>query len=248
MSRSDGHKKKAPYRGALSTYLNAIRRYQLLTQSGEHQLATQRTELAKHQLVESNLRLVVKIAKEYRNASIGIEDLIAEGNLGLIEAAERFDPSRGVRFLSYASWWIRKYMLRALERHAHVTSTPRPGTPPKDGEAGGRQPRQRILSLGEFMQDSGDRDVIETIASEPEDGPEIQVLERQLADAIASVLHRMPARERQILSWHYGLDGTPPQTLQAIGEALGLTRERVRQLERRALDRARRLLQDGRMA
>lgn len=246
MGQKSGSRKKPPYRGALSSYLKAITRYQLLTQSGEHRLGLAKTEDAKHQLVESNLRLVVKIAKEYRNASIGFEDLIAEGNLGLIEAAQRFDATRGVRFLSYATWWIKKYMLRALDRHSHLTSTPRPANGPRDGETPARATRQRILSLSEFMQDSGERDIIETIASEGCEDPEDQILERQLADALASVLHRMPVRERQILTWHFGLDGSPPHTLQTIGDAMGLTRERVRQLERRSLDRARRLLQERR--
>jgi RNA polymerase sigma factor (sigma-70 family) len=232
--------------GALTSYLRSIRRYQLLTQSGEVHLATQKTDAAKQQLVESNLRLVVKIAKEYRNASIGLEDLISEGNFGLIEAAERFDPGRGVRFVSYATWWIKKYMLRALERHAHFTSTPQPGSAPPEGRRAGRGPRIRIISLHEFMQDSGARDVIETLGSEAADGPEEQMLEHQLAEALASVLDRMPPRESEILAEHYGLAGREPRTLQEIGENYGLTRERVRQLELRALGRARRLLQERR--
>jgi RNA polymerase sigma factor (sigma-70 family) len=233
-----------PYQGALASYLKAIRRYQLLSQSGEHNLASQKTQQAQNQLVESNLRLVVKIAKEYRTASIGLEDLISEGNLGLIEAAERFDPSRGVRFLSYASWWIRKYMLRALERHAHVTSSPKPSVRGTDGGAPARVERQRILSLGDFMQSSGERDVIETIVSESIPGPEARILATDLVQALVSVLHKLPAKEREILVAHFGLDGTPGRTLQEIGEARGVTRERVRQLEHRALERARRLLHE----
>ena len=241
---SGGNRKKLPYQGALASYLKAIKRYQLLSQSGEHNLATERTVQAKHRLVESNLRLVVKIAKEYRTASIGLEDLISEGNLGLIEAAERFDPSRGVRFLSYASWWIRKYMLRALERHAHLTSSPKPGARASDGAAHARAERQRILSLSDFMQSSGERDVIETIASDSVDGPEAQILATDLVQALGSVLHKLPEREREILSAHFGLGGTTGRTLHEIGENWGLTRERVRQLERRALERARRLLHE----
>jgi RNA polymerase sigma factor (sigma-70 family) len=243
---SGGGRKKLPYRGALASYIKAIKRYQLLSQSGEHNLASQNTMQAKHALVESNLRLVVKIAKEYRSSSIGLEDLISEGNLGLIEAAERFDPSRGVRFLSYASWWIRKYMLRALERHAHLTSSPKPAAQGSDGDSPARVERQRILSLGDFMQSSGERDVIETIASEAAPGPEARILATDLVQALVSVLHKLPEREREILVAHFGLDGVPGRTLQEIGETLGLTRERVRQLERRALERARRLLQERR--
>lgn len=239
-----GGRKNAGYQGALASYLKAIKRYQLLSQSGEHNLASQNTKQAKHSLVESNLRLVVKIAKEYRTASIGLEDLISEGNLGLIEAAERFDPSRGVRFLSYASWWIRKYMLRALERHVHLTSSPKPAGRERDGTVTARPERQRILSLGDFLQTSGERDIIETIASESADGPEARILATDLVQALVSVLHILSKREREILVEHFGLDGTPGRTLQEIGEARGITRERVRQLERRALSRARNLMQE----
>jgi RNA polymerase sigma factor (sigma-70 family) len=238
----------------LSSYLGAIRRYKLLTQSGEHRIATESqkgVEGAKNQLVEANLRLVVKIAKEHRNTHVGLDDLIAEGNLGLIEAARRFDPSRGVRFVSYATWWIRKYMLRAVDRQAHQTSSPRPDTTSEPEEAGAgeaapRSRRQRILSFDEFMQNSGDRQFIEFFASEEAADPEDRILENQLANALLSILPLLPVKEREILAAHYGLDGGPVKTLQAIGAGMGLTRERVRQLELRALDRARRLLQAGR--
>jgi RNA polymerase primary sigma factor len=95
------------------------------------------------------------------------------------------------------------------------------------------------------MQNSGDRNFIESFASEDQADPEDAILEHQLAEALVSVLHRLPPGERAILVAHYGLDGAPPKTLQAIGDAMELTRERVRQLELRALERARRLLQAG---
>jgi len=249
-----GRKPPRGYRGALSSYLGAIRRYKLLTQSGEHRLASDSrrgVEGAHNQLVEANLRLVVKIGKEYRTTHVPLEDLIAEGNLGLIEAAHRFDPSRGVRFVSYATWWIRKFMLRAVDRQAHQSSSPRPGGEDSepDGAAPGAAPRrpkrQRILSFDDFMQNSGDRNFIESFASEDMADPEDAILENQLAEALVSVLHRLPAVEREILVAHFGLGGTPSKTLKQIGEARGLTRERVRQLELRALDRARRLLQNA---
>ena len=255
MSRSsDDGKQPRGYRGALNSYLGAIRRYKLLTRSGEHRVATasqQGVEGAKNQLVEANLRLVVKIAKEHRNSHVGIDDLIAEGNLGLIEAARRFDPSRGVRFVSYASWWIRKYMLRAVDRQAHQTSSPRPDATTESEGAGAGDPapcalRQRILSFDDFMQNSGDRQFLEFTASEEAPDTEDRILENQLADALLSILPRLPVKERQILAAHYGLGGGPAKTLQAIGAEMGLTRERVRQLELRALERARRLLQTRR--
>jgi RNA polymerase sigma factor (sigma-70 family) len=251
----DDKRRPRGYRGALSSYLGAIRRYKLLTRSGEHRLATasqQGVAGAENEMVEANLRLVVKIAKDYRNTHVPFEDLISEGNLGLMEAAHRFDPSRGVRFVSYATWWIRKYMLRAVDRQAHQSSSPRPESTEvgSDGAGAGGTPRragrQRILSFEDFMQNSGDRNFIESFASEDAADPEDRILENQLAEALVSVLDRLPLKERGILVAHYGLDGGAPKTLQAIGGEMGLTRERVRQLELRALDRARRLLQTGR--
>lgn len=251
MSDSSGDgKKPRGYRGALESYLRAIRRYKLLTQSGEHRIATSSRggdELAIKALVEANLRLVVKIAKEYRSTQLTLEDLIAEGNLGLIEAARRFDPARGVRFVSYAAWWIRKYILQAVDRQAHQTSTVRPGGGTDPGIASDGRPRrprrQRILSYDEFLQNSGDRNVLEKFVGEDAADPEETILEHQLAEALMAVLPRMPDLERTILAAHFGLDGDEPRTLQEIGRTLGLTRERVRQIELRAFDRARRLLQ-----
>ena len=115
------------YRGALDSHLSDIRKYKLLTPSGEFRLAsaTQRGEAdARNELVQANLRLVVKIAKTYRVPGMDLDELIAEGELGLIEAANRFDPSRGVRFVAYAPYWIRKYVLLAVGRHKRQTTSP----------------------------------------------------------------------------------------------------------------------------
>ena len=255
MPRSPGEKKQpAGYGGALQSYLKAIRRFKLLTRSGEFRLATasrQGVEHAQNAMVEANLRLVVKIAMEYRHTHVGLDDLIAEGNLGLIEAAKRFDPERGVRFVSYAAWWIRKFMLQAVQRQAHQTSTParpsdRPASAPVDSRSGapGRPPtRLRILSYDDFVQNSSDRHVLEKFALGEAAEPEDLILEKQLEEALAAVLPRLPEQERTILSEHYGLDGNAPRTLQEIGASLGVTRERIRKIELRALERARRLLQ-----
>ena len=115
-----------------------------------------------------------------------------------------------------------------------------PTQPPPRGK------RQRILSFEEFMRDSGDRQFLEGQASADVPDPEETILERQLEEALASILDKLPTMERQILEWHFGIGGGPARTLQEIGRALGYTRERVRQVELRALDRARRLLEAGR--
>lgn len=235
----------------VKSYFEDIRRYPLLTPSGEFRVATASRDggqAARQQLIESNLRLVVKLAMDYRHTRIGLDDLIAEGNLGLMEAAKRFDPSRGVRFASYATWWIKKYLIQAIHRQAHQTTAPvdrGPGETPSDA---GRAPhplrdRQTILSIDGCLQTSSDRHVLETIAADSQVGPEEVALERQLSAALISILPKLPEQERTILAAHYGLDGDSARTLQQIGAELGMTRERVRQIEQRAVDRARRLLE-----
>jgi RNA polymerase sigma factor (sigma-70 family) len=246
--RQGGGRKTGGYGGALQSYLKSIRQYELLTKSGEFRVATaSRAGIAKarQDLVEANLRLVVKLAMDYRHTRIGMDDLIAEGNLGLIEAAGRFDPQRGVRFATYASWWIRKFLIQAIDRQAHQTTSPTRGV---THDEAGAEPnravprRQRIISVDDFMQTSSDRHMFEKIVSVASVDPQDVVLERQLAKALTAVLPRLPAQERTILAAHYGLEGQPPRTLQQIGKEMSLTRERVRQIEQRAIARARRLL------
>lgn len=255
----DGTRRSGGYRGALRTYLEAIRRVEFLSPSGEFQLASrsrERDEGARRALVEANLRYVVKIAHEYRRYGTPLEDLIAEGNLGLMVAADRFDPSRQVRFSHYAAWWIRKYMVSALSRNLAQNSSPPPAEPagahvatptPSDrgrsaaDPARRRRGRQRLVSLEAFTREDGDRGFVETLAAENE-SPSALIFQRELADAIRTLLPLLPRQERLILTTRYGLDGDEPMTLHEIGRAMGLTRERVRQLEVAALSRTRRLL------
>ena len=242
------------YRGALDSHLSDIRKYKLLTPSGEFRLAsaTQRGEAdARNELVQANLRLVVKIAKTYRVPGMDLDELIAEGELGLIEAANRFDPSRGVRFVAYAPYWIRKYVLLAVGRHKrHTTSPAEPdvmeGAERRAGDPRRRRVRRRLVSLDDFLDGSDDRRLEDSLASETAACPEDVALEKQLAQALRALLPKLAARDRTILAAHYGLDEEPAQSLQEIGKTLGLTRERVRQLEALALTRARTLLRRGR--
>lgn len=244
MSGSEGIEgRPTGYRGALRAYLRQIAKYKLLSRSGEFRLAQssqEGDEEARRRLVEGNLRLVVKIALEYRTASLRLEDMISEGNIGLIEAAKRFDPDRGVRFVSYAAWWVRKYVVTALHDASKASSMPLAPGPMRrpDGSPG---PRGKILSLEDFLHNSGKRMIVDEVP-QPGEGPDETVLAHDLQQAMISVLDRLPERFRRILEMHYGLDGEPPRTLQEIGNALGFTREHVRQLEIQALDRARRLL------
>ncbi len=239
-------------RESLQRYLVAIRQYDLLTTSGEQRLAiASRSGLegAQSELVQRNLRLVVRIARTYRSATIGLDELIGEGNLGLIEAVRRFDPARKVRFASYAVWWIRKYMIAAMHRGMAEATSPSPRMVPdfgehaRDGVDPNRPRRQRVLSLEEFVQTSDDDDLLERRVSHDGPDPEELTLEKELETALARVLHLLRPLERHVLEAHFGIGGARVQSLQEIGETMGCTRERVRQIERRALDRARRLIE-----
>lgn len=247
---------------ALSAYLREIRRYQLLTTSGERRLAvrTQKgEERAWHDLVQSNLRLVVKIAKKYRFGIASLEDLIEEGNIGLMEAARRFDPTRGVRFGSYASWWIRKYIRASVNRQRLQSGFPvAPRSSLRDSDGlGDKAPARarneaamrlwrRIMSFEEFPRGSSGRNPIESRVAAVAPTPDEQVNEIQVSERLREVLDLLSEKERHILEARHGLNGTPHQSLQQIADELGCTREWVRQLAQRALSRARNILESRR--
>jgi len=238
------------YRGALQSYLRSIRRYPLLTSSGEQRLATrgQRGESrAQQRLIKSNLRLVVKIAGEYSHRGAPIEDLISEGNLGLIEAAKRFEPDRGARFVTYASWWVRKYVIAAVNRQRNQASAPVPGARPNDpaqrGYAGPlNRVARRVLSFDEISRHD-DHTPLEVRIPSTDSLPDVKVNRRQAVAALHEALALLGERERRILVLHFGLDGSPPRSLQAIADEMGCTREWVRQIEHRTIERARRILE-----
>ena len=245
---------------ALTAYLRKIRRIGLLTRSGEYRLAnlqrldpaSPEAEQARERLVEANLRIVVKLAHEYRGHGVSVDDLVAEGNLGLLEAADRFDPSRGVRFITYAVWWVRKFMLAAIRRAVRQQFAPVGGADAlaPDYRSSAEQDlssfRKAVLSLdGGSSQGGGMSAAPGSVTSEVPPDPEANAVDSQMEEALHRILDRIPAREREVLVAHYGLDGEPPRTLQQIGDTLGMTRERIRQIEIRAKERVLRLLRKG---
>lgn len=251
MADGESQNSRARYRGALTSYLNSIRQYPLLTASGERRLAIRSLKgepSARQGLVQANLRLVVRIARGYRGRGAPMEDLISEGNIGLIEAARRFDPERGARFVTYASWWIRKFVIASLNRHRTqgAAPLPKPGAAPDKGASGEHDGRwlvlwRRLLSFSEFAH-NGERTPAEIRIPSDEPVPEDHVQELQAAEVLHEVLSMLGDRERVILEAHYGIDGKPPRSLQNIATELGCTREWVRQLEQRAMTRIRRIL------
>src|SRR5437016_10685818 len=256
---------------ALQLFLNEAGRYKLLTAQEEVELA-KRIERgdkgAKDLMINSNLRLVVSIAKKYPGHGISLLDLIQEGIIGLIRAVEKFDWRRGYKFSTYATWWIRQAVQRGVanksrtiripvhivEREQKIGRATRELTAklerdPTDEEVAKqaklplkqvrevRQAARAVASLDKPVgEDDGTRfgDLIAT----PDTGPEEEVHVSLEQEMLRRALEELPERERDILKLRYGLDGDPdPKSLEEIGRTLGLTRERVRQIEAQALER-----------
>src|ERR671936_1334337 len=256
---------------ALQLFLRDAGRHPLLTAAQEVELA-KRIERgdggAKQTMIQSNLRLVVSIAKNYRNQGLPFLDLIQEGTLGLIRAVEKFDWRRGYKFSTYATWWIRQAVARALADKARTIRMPvhiverlqkmnraerilwtqlgREPTLEEIAEEASlplhqayevRAAARASTSLDQPVGDEEDAVFGDFVAG---DGPlpeeEVEVSLR--SQALAQALHALPQRERQVLVLRYGLDSTgEPKTLEEIGRRLGLTRERVRQIELESLKR-----------
>ena len=255
---------------ALQLFLREAGRHPLLTAAQEVELA-KRVERgdaeAKARMIQSNLRLVVSIAKNYRNQGLPFLDLIQEGTLGLIRAVEKFDWRRGFKFSTYATWWIRQAVARALADKARTIRMPvhivermqkigraeralwtRLGREPTIEEIADEAnitPQQvhevRIAARASTSLDApvGDQEdaVIGDFVAGDEPLPEEAVELRLRSEALRRALASLPDRERDVLLLRYGLDGGDPRTLEQIGRHLSLTRERVRQLELDALRR-----------
>jgi len=252
----------------LKLYVRQIGDGRLLTPGEERELARRKDlgdEDAKRRLIECNLRLVMSITRNYTKASVPLLDLIQEGNLGLIRAVEKFDYRLGFKLSTYATWWIRQAVTRALAEQGrtirlpvHVAEQVRRVTRARRvlAQKLNRDPNleeiaaesgftpERVRELLELVEDPvsletpvGDGeslygDMIEdTNAIEPD----VQTSERLRASELAKALDQLNPRMRLVLAQRFGLDGMAPKTLEEVGAGLGITRERVRQLESRAL-------------
>jgi len=259
----------------LRVYLKEISRIPLLSRAEEADLGRRARggdEAAKARFAEANLRLVVQVARRYLNRGLPLPDLIEEGNLGLLRAVEKFDADRGVRFATYAVWWIRQAIVRALASQARMIRLPVHvelllGRYAKEQErltqALGRRPtaaelaaalglrveqveeleeiRQRPLPLDARVGEGQSRvgDLVADPTADPSDAA--GAFFRRRADLV-SVLDDLAPNERTVLRHRFGLAGDEPETLEAIGRGLGLTPERVRQIETAGLRKLRTLL------
>lgn len=254
----------------LKNYLNRVSQFQPLSREEEYELGKriqQGDKKALEKLVLSNLKFVISIANRYKNTGLPLADIINQGNLGLLEAAKRFDPERGVKFISYAVWWIRQAIIQALAEQSGTVKLPlkqasilykineaievlskelgREPTPdeiavyldmdPADIENVLRVSRN-YLSLEAPIKDGEDRAFIDLLESGGKSVEE-EIFLNTLKANIEEIVDELNEREAQIIKWRFGLEGETPKTLEEIGEILNISRERVRQIEARALNK-----------
>jgi len=259
----------------LDLYLAQIGRTPLLTKH-EEQVLAQRIEAgdeaAKRRMVEANLRLVVSIAKKYRGHGVGFLDLIQEGTIGLVRAVEKFEWRRNLKFSTYATWWIRQAVQRAVANQSRTIRVPvhvhdrirkidrarrtleaKLGREPSDEEVAKEaklslaevrdadQTRLQTISLQRPTGDEGDTELGDMIADTSGEDVTETVGERMRNETLERALARLTPRTRRIIELRYGLGGGEPMLLEAVGREVGLTRERVRQLEQEALTQLARL-------
>jgi RNA polymerase primary sigma factor len=252
----------------LKLYVRQIGDGRLLTPAQERELARLKDlgdEAAKRKLIESNLRLVMSITRNYTRAEVPLLDLIQEGNLGLIRAVEKFDYTLGFKLSTYATWWIKQSISRALAEQGrtirlpvHVADQVRKVTKTRRllGQKLNRDPSleeiakeieitpERVQELLDLVLDpvsletpigDGDSSVADLIPDLNADQPEAETDDRARSSELLDALARLQPRQRRVIIERFGLDGVRPRTLEEVGANLGITRERVRQLEARAL-------------
>jgi len=258
---------------ALDQYLRDVSRHELITPEEEIELgrrARMGDEEAVQKLVRANLRFVISVAKKYQNRGVSLIDLIQEGNVGLVTAARKFDPDQGVKFISYAVWWIRQAILSALANQGRAVRVPlnrasdlarifregerlkqelrRDPTTEEVAAAAKLTPEVveslQTLNAAEIrldapIGDSDDSQLVERFIVEEAAEPEADVEERLLAEQVERALDTLSPRDARVLRLYFGLEGGREHTLEEIGNMLGVTRERVRQLRDRALRRLR---------
>lgn len=259
-------------------YFKTVEKFPLLTREEEIELAKRASEgdkEARAKLILSNLRFVVSVAKNYVSTGIPIADLISEGNIGLIIAADKFDYTRGLHFISYAVWWIRQSILKYISERSRLVRFPMNRTnellkiekfmreyETKYGETPSIETISKKLNLKEndvqillnrrsknyvsfedkvFEDNESTYDEFLNIEDQTVENPEKTILKEALNEEIRNIIESLPDKEKEIIKYRYGFYGKP-LSLKEIGEIMGLTKERVRQIENRALDRIKEII------
>lgn len=256
----------------LGYYMSEIKKFPMLTPAEEKELGfliRKGDRQALKKLVESNLRFVVHYAQKFKNPNVSLMDLINEGNIGLIQAAERYDPTMENRFITYAIWWIRQSILHAISRSSGLTMPQRrvqqlyqlgkvihglqrrlnrgPTVEEVAEEMGITVAEVRMLqqvsgdfvSLNTHLKSEDPIELYETLPQKKEPSPEFYLLEEAFGQEVRTLLEQLQPREKKVLEMRFGLGESEPLTLREIAEKMGMSRERVRQLEQRALRRIR---------
>jgi len=257
----------------LNMYLKEINKIPLLTREQETDLATkaaQGDKIAKEKIVRANLRFVVNVAKKYQNHGIDLVDLISEGNIGLMTAIDRFDVTKGYHFISYAVWWIRQAILKAICEKSRAIRLPLNRAnelvqieKARKVVAGDKTEEQEIAEIGQMLNmesdhvreminisremvsldaqvdssDSGKNTMGDFVEDTRYDAPEDAALTTSMKNDINGVLETLKPNEAKVLRLRYGLDGDKPMSLKEVGDVCNLTKERIRQIEKRAIVR-----------
>jgi len=256
----------------LSIYLKEINKVPLLTREEEQNYARRAADgeaIAKNKLIQANLRFVVNVAKKYQNQGLPLADLISEGNIGLMNAIERFDVSKGYHFISYAVWWIRQAILKAICEKSRMIRLPlnranelvqiekmrkelqsgSKGDPEihdiakaldmkEDHVADLINISRDMVSLDTPIYDEKDSSILsDFVEDKGQKAPEESVIDRSLQEDINTVLNTLSGKEADIIQYRFGLNGKRPMSLKEIGNRYKLTKERIRQIEKKALKR-----------
>jgi RNA polymerase primary sigma factor len=259
---------------ALSTYFHEVGAYRLLSRDEELALGRRiraGDDAAVSELVCANLRFVISIAKRYQRQGVSLSDLINEGNVGLLRAARKYDDAKGVKFISYAVWWIRQAIVQALSEYAHTVRIPvgrvaqlhriAVATNGLWQELGREPSRQEVaaslemaedemveaipsgqaeLSLDAPFHDNEEGRLLDVLADDDSPPPDEDIGSSDLSSSIDDALSHLREREAKVLRLYFGLDDNEEMTLEEIGNKMGITRERVRQIKERALGKLRR--------
>ena len=255
------------------SYMKSIGSYKLLDQQEEIDLANAikaGDERAVESMIQGNLRLVVSIAMEFSYQRIEFEELISAGNVGLIQAVKKFDPSKGAKFSTYAAWWIKQSIRRSITESNRLIRIPTSslrkirkiqrleqkmtedlGRTPTDFEMSeNSEYSEKVISklknsnissvsLDQPLQDGEEDTIVNMIEDPDQTAPDVQMLFKDMVSKLQEKISILNEREVLILNMRFGLDGAAPSTLESISEVVGLTRERVRQIQKRAIEKLR---------